>query len=116
MHKVFVSNAKEYTGPGVVDVLCGCGYRVVCHDRSFTDAGERAAFGRRNHVTAIAGQTPEEIADELDGFESISRFVFNDAHANAPKPFEEIGIEELKAAHVAWWSSRFACVSSCCRP
>ena len=101
MHDVFVSHVREYTGPGVVDVLRRSGYRVIGHDRSFTDETKRAAFNQQENVLAIAAQTPEAIAAELADVGAVSRFVFNDAHPNAPKPFEEIDIAELRAAHVA---------------
>ena len=101
MKNVFVSNVLEYTGPGVVEVLSLSGYQVICHDRSFAEQAKRLAYGKKENVVAIAGQTPEEITAEVDSFGLVSRYVFNDAHPNKPKPFEEIDIEELKAAHVS---------------
>lgn len=101
MKNVFVSNVLEYTGPGVVEVLSRSGYQVICHDRSFAEQAKRPAYSKKMNVVAIAGQTPEEITAELESFGFVSKYVFNDAHPNSPKPFEEISIEELKAAHVS---------------
>ncbi len=101
MKNVFVSNVLEYTGPGVVEVLSRSRYQVICHDRSFAEQTKRAAYSKKENVVAIAGQTPEEITDELESFGIVSKYVFNDAHPNSPKPFEEISLEELKAAHVS---------------
>lgn len=100
MHAVFVSNAHAYTGPGVVELLSRRNYRVLCHDPAFADAGARNA-ARSETVEPLAAQTPEEIADELAAIGPVTRFVFNDAHPNTPKPFEEIDPAELDAAHAA---------------
>lgn len=101
MKKVFVSNVTEYTGPGVVAVLSREGYQVVCHDRTFSNADIRDKYARDNNVLTLAAQQPDEIAQALDEIGSITRFVFNDAHPNTPKPFEEIGLQELRDAHHA---------------
>lgn len=101
MQNVFVSNVREYAGPGVFEVLSRSGYRVICHDRSFTDQTVRAEYNRQENVVAIASQSPEEIASELQELGPVARFVFNDAHPNTPKAFEEIDLEELRSAHEA---------------
>jgi NAD(P)-dependent dehydrogenase (short-subunit alcohol dehydrogenase family) len=101
METVFVSNARDYTGPGVVDVLSRAGYRVVCHDRTFIDESARAHFTASDAVVALRAQAPEDLVDEINSYGPITRFVFNDAHANAPKPFEDIDLQELRAAHAA---------------
>ena len=101
MQKVFVSNVEEYTGPGVVSVLTQSGYQVICHDRSFTTPERREKFNQKENVTAIEAQSPEDIVEELSTIGSVTRFVFNDAHPNTPKPLEEIKLEELRSAHTA---------------
>jgi len=101
MHKVFVSNVLEYTGPGVAEVLSRSGYEVICHDRTFADAANRARFGEADNVTAMAAQSADDIAAELEDLGRVSRFVLNDAHPNAPKDFEAIDIDELRSAHAA---------------
>ena len=101
MDSVFVSHVRAYAGPGVVDELLRCGYRVVAHDRTFEDHGLRATYGEREGVTTMAAQTPEEIAAALADMGSVTRFVFNDAHANDPKAFERIDVTELRDAHAA---------------
>lgn len=101
MENVFVSNVLEYTGPGVVPALTRLGCRVVCHDRSFGDPARRAEYGKKEGVLPIAAQSPEEIAAELESVGPVARFVFNDAHPNAPKNFEDIDVEELRAAYSA---------------
>lgn len=101
MRAVFVSNVRDYTGPGVVEVLGRRGYRLLCHDRSFVDAAGRRAFAQGDTVIALSGQTPEEITAELDAAGDVDGFVFNDAHPNTPKPFEDIDVAELRAAHAA---------------
>ena len=68
MQNVFVSNVLEYTGPGVVDVLSRSNYQVICHDRSFTDPKKRAEYDQKDNVVAIAAQSPENIASELENF------------------------------------------------
>jgi NAD(P)-dependent dehydrogenase (short-subunit alcohol dehydrogenase family) len=52
-------------------------------------------------VTAIASQSPEDIVSEISELGSIKKLVFNDAHPNNPKSFEEIDIKELRAAQEA---------------
>ena len=44
MLSVFVSNASQYTGPGIVKVPVAKGYKVICHDRSFVSDECRARF------------------------------------------------------------------------
>lgn len=101
MQNVFVSNVLEYTGPGVVEVLSRSNYNVICHDRSFVEPAARAKYSQKEHVVALAGQTAEEIGAELADLGLVTKYVFNDAHPNIPKPFEEIAIDELRAAHAA---------------
>ncbi|MFW6240091.1 MAG: SDR family oxidoreductase [Thermodesulfobacteriota bacterium] len=101
MENVFVSKVLEYTGPGVVPVLTRLGCRVIGHDRSFGDPAKRAEYGETGNVHPIAAQSPEEIAAELELIGPVTRFVFNDAHPNAAKNFEEIEVEEFRAAYSA---------------
>ena len=101
MPNVFVSNVSEYTGPGVVQVLSRSGYQVLCHDRSFTDPDTREEFSHKDTVIPLAAQSPEDIVAELQTIGPVFRFVFNDAHPNSPKDFEDIELEELRAAHAA---------------
>ena len=105
--KVFVSNVKEYTGTGVVEILSRRGYEVFCHDRSFVDRVERDQYDRRDNVRTLLSQTPKEIADELAAVGEITRFVFNDVHPNTPKPFEDVSLEELRSAHAALFEFPF---------
>ncbi len=106
MQKVFVSNVQHYTGPGVVQVLSESGYQVICHDPAFTDVDQRGRYCQENnlnseHIVTLTAQNPEEIAQALEEIGQVSRFVFNDVHPNTPKPFEQITLEELRAAHQA---------------
>lgn len=99
MQNVFVSNVLEYTGPGVVEVLSRSNYQVICHDRSFTDQAKKEEYSKKENVFALTAQNPEEIVAELKQFGVVKKYVFNDIHPNTPKAFEDIDIEELKAAH-----------------
>ena len=101
MNNVFVSNVTQYTGPGIVNVLSASGYHVLCHDPTFVDSKVRATYNERDNVTAISAQTPDEISEELEQLTEVERYVFNDVHPNRPKPFEDIDLEELRAAHTA---------------
>jgi NAD(P)-dependent dehydrogenase (short-subunit alcohol dehydrogenase family) len=100
MKNVFVSNVLQYTGSGVVEVLSR-NYRVICHDQTFADETRRSEYGQKENIFAIAAQTPDDIASELKALGPVSKYVFNDVHPNTPKEFEEIDIEELRAAHAS---------------
>ncbi len=101
MDYVFVSNATQYAGPGIVAVLVTKGYRVLCHDRSFAAKEMREQFARNHHITCLTAQTPNEIFAEIARVGSVKRFVFNDVHANSPKVYCEIDTEEFSAAFKA---------------
>lgn len=96
--RVLVTNATQYAGPGVVDVLCRQGHEVLCHDASFGDAAARAAFAAGGAV-ALAGASPEEMRDELaaHGGEPDA-IVSNDVFAITPGAVEELAVDGLRAS------------------
>ena len=66
MALVLLTNVTQYAGPDALDGLLAEGHHVACHDASFADAGTRAGFDdRQGKVTAFAGQSPEDIHDEI---------------------------------------------------
>lgn len=101
MRTVLVTNVESYTGPGVVEVLSRYGYQVLCHDKAFADPEHRKRYSKSENVTALLAQTPREIALEAEQVGEVLGFVLNDVHPNEPKPFEEISLEEIRAAQEA---------------
>lgn len=101
---VYVGHVKQYTGPGIVDVLAERGYTLICHDASFKDEAERKAFEKNyanGNVTALAAQTAKEVAESLEEFPEVERFVLNDVYPNVPTPIEGISLETLDGAYQA---------------
>jgi NAD(P)-dependent dehydrogenase (short-subunit alcohol dehydrogenase family) len=101
MKNVLVTNVTEYTGPGVVNVLCNRDYRVIGHDASFADSTAREKYRADTGCIALAAQTPGDIVNEMQRSGEVTRFVFNDAYPNTPKPFEEIDLETVNASFTA---------------
>jgi NAD(P)-dependent dehydrogenase (short-subunit alcohol dehydrogenase family) len=63
---VLLTNVTQYAGPGGLDGLRKEGHKVACHDASFVDPERRADFdANATNATALAGQSPEEIHDEV---------------------------------------------------
>lgn len=77
-----VSNVLEYTGPGTVAALKSAGYRVICHDRQFTDAAARTRFERANPgCRALEHQDATELAETaISRFGRVDVLVSNDMY------------------------------------
>lgn len=101
MKRIFITNATQYAGPGIIEVLSKKGYEVICHDPTFTDQAKSSLFERRNNVRCINANKPSEIAHLLGNIGNIERFIFNDVHPNNPKDFENIGADEMRLAYEA---------------
>jgi 3-oxoacyl-[acyl-carrier protein] reductase len=103
MSIVLLTHATQYAGPGAVGGLLEGGHHVVCHDASFADAGRRVEFDQRfGKATALAGQNPEQIHDEV-----VARFglpdaiVSNDIYPITRGDIETIPTDDLRATFEA---------------
>lgn len=97
--RVLLTNATQYTGPGVLEVLLAQGYQVLCHDPAFADSDTRRAFEARSPgARALAARTPEALFAEVEALGGVEGLVFNDAHPNAPQPIEDIDPDTLRAS------------------
>lgn len=76
----FLSNAKEYVGPGTIQAMTAKGWTVFCHDDSFGKRESRENFERENPgCFASARLSPEEFIEEgLSRFNSIDALISND--------------------------------------
>lgn len=98
MHKVFITNVAQYTGPGIMKVLKSKGYHLICHDSSFSCEATRLAFEKEHDVQCLSLQSPSLLIDYIKNETDLFRFVVNDVHPNQPKPFDEIDSAELESA------------------
>jgi NAD(P)-dependent dehydrogenase (short-subunit alcohol dehydrogenase family) len=94
-----VTNATEYGGPGTVTALRAAGYKIACHDGTFTDSGAREAFAAAHpDVMVLSAQEPAEVvAEAIDALTAIDALISNDVHPNRPAPIEDVSLGELRA-------------------
>ncbi|KFG98150.1 hypothetical protein GQ56_0105735 [Burkholderia paludis] len=103
MSFVLVTNVMQYAGSGAVASLTADGHHVLCHDVSFEDDRKRAEFENgADRVTALVGQTPEQIFEEVEGrFGLPDAIVSNDAYPITQKAIETIPIDDFSATFEA---------------
>jgi NAD(P)-dependent dehydrogenase (short-subunit alcohol dehydrogenase family) len=74
-----VTNVTQYAGPAGATALAADGFRTVCHDQRFTDAGVRDAFAAANPaLTPIAEQEPEAMFAAASAHGSVDVVLSND--------------------------------------
>jgi 3-oxoacyl-[acyl-carrier protein] reductase len=97
--KALATNVMEYGGPGAVAALEKAGYRIACHDRSFTDPRACEAYSVAHpEVTILSAQEPEAVVAEAVGsLTAIDALISNDIHPNRPTPIENVSLEDLRA-------------------
>lgn len=94
-----VTNVMDYGGPGTVAALEKAGYRIACHDRTFTDPHTRETYAAAHpDVTAVSAQEPAEVvAEAIDILTTIDALISNDVHPNRPTPIEDVSLADLRA-------------------
>jgi 3-oxoacyl-[acyl-carrier protein] reductase len=103
MSLVLLTNVTQYAGPGALDGLQKEGYKVASHDASFADAERRADFDKNaENATALAGQTPEQIHDEVIARWGLpDAIVSNDVYPITRNDIEAIPADDLRATFEA---------------
>jgi len=103
MRVVLVNNVSQYAGPGTVSALLQDGYKVICHDASFTDNGDRLAFERQYPgAYALTAQSPEEIYAQVNAeWGTPDAIVCNDVFPIARTAIENISIQSLQETFAA---------------
>jgi NAD(P)-dependent dehydrogenase (short-subunit alcohol dehydrogenase family) len=96
---VLVTNVLHYAGPASVAKLAADGARVVCHDASFSDGTDRAAWAKAHPgVTAVASQTPGDVvAAALEAHGRIDSLVSNDEFPALRAPLEQAKLDDMRA-------------------
>ena len=60
-----ITNVRSFAGEPMAAALTGEGFRVLCHDPEFANAGTRAAYdGANPGRSAAAATSPEELVEE----------------------------------------------------
>lgn len=104
-----VTNVRHFVGLAVAVELAGRGVGVLCHDRSFDDAGERERFAlEHGGLRAIAAQQPGAIEAEVSAFGPLGVLVNNDAFPAIRAPLEEAELADLRAGLEALLVAPFA--------
>src|SRR5208282_4047405 len=100
---VLLTTVTQYAGPGALDGLQKEGYKVASHDASFADAARRADFDKNaENATALAGQTPEQIHDEVIARWGLpDAIVSNDVYPITRNDIEAIPADDLRATFEA---------------
>ncbi len=95
-----ITHVKHFIGPAAVNRLLREEMTVVCHDRTFSDAGARAAFQSEQPGAAILTATePAEIAAELaDRFGRLDALISNDPYPAIRAPIDEADPEDFRRA------------------
>lgn len=112
----FVSNVRQFAGPGTVAALAADGFTVVCHDRVFAESERRAAYADDHpNVEVLAERDPEQaVAKAIERFGRLDVVVSNDLIFSGvygeppeePEPgeavfrpvaFEDATVEEFRA-------------------
>lgn len=94
-----VTNALEFAGPPAVSALADAGFRVVVHDRAFTDSAALARY-RAMHpqVVALATQDPADLVEQAWCVSSrLDALVSNDAFPPVHGPVAEARLDDLRA-------------------
>ena len=97
---VLITNVEHFVGRPVSTELSAKGATVVCHDKSFIDAGAAERFSAANPgLTLVRAQTPSEIVEktiELSG--RLDVLICNDAGAAIRAPIETARTDDLRSA------------------
>lgn len=97
---VLVTNVEHFVGRPVSTRLAAKGATVVCHDKSFTNAGAAERFSTTNpDLTVVRAQTPSEIvADTVETCGRLDVLICNDAGAAIRAPIESARTDDLRSA------------------
>jgi 3-oxoacyl-[acyl-carrier protein] reductase len=103
MSMVLLTNVEQYAGPGALSALLAAGHQVICHDRSFIEPGDRAAFDNRSpQAMSLTGQSPGEIhAEVLERYGLPAAIVLNDVYPITRNDIERIPSDDLQATFEA---------------
>jgi NAD(P)-dependent dehydrogenase (short-subunit alcohol dehydrogenase family) len=95
---VLLTHVRQYTGPGTLPVLLREGTQPFCHDASFADSTAALAFeAEQPGAVALRGQTPEQLAAELQQrCIDLDVVVSNDVFPNTPYAIEEVPMQVLR--------------------
>lgn len=97
---VLITNVEHFVGTPVAGELAAQGATVVCHDKSFEDAGTADAFAAAHlDLSTTGAQTPADIvADVTQSHGRIDVVICNDAGAAVRAPIEAASTEDLRKA------------------
>lgn len=94
-----VTNVTQFAGPASVQGLGADGYRLVCHDDTFTDPAVREAFCSLNPgCIALSEQRPDRLVKAtLEYGDAIDTIISNDYVA---RPLNRVGLEDASEADI----------------
>lgn len=99
MTVALVTNVTQYAGPAGATALAADGFRVVCHDETFTDAEVRAEFTAGNpELTPVAEQEPLALVAAAADHGSVEVVLSNDyvPPAAVRNPFDGAPLGDLE--------------------
>ena len=104
--RILVTHVLGFLGLPAALACAAQGAHVFCHDPSFGDAAQRAAFVRSHPaLVPVAAQTPSALAGECG---PLACLVANHDHPAIRTPFGPAAVDELKAAMEALCVEPFA--------
>ena len=104
--RILVANVLGFLGLPAALACAERGAHVLCHDPTFSDARQRAAFLREHpSLTPVAGQDPVSLGGECG---PLSCLIANNDHPAIRVPFGPDAVDELRAALEALCVEPFA--------
>lgn len=99
MKIALVTHAKHFAGPAATAALAGKGYRVACHDESFTDEEARNAFAALNPgCVPLAAQRPGAIISAALSVGGVLDTVVSNDYV--PRPMNRMPLEGSSEADI----------------
>ena len=97
---VLITNVEHFVGPPVAAELVAHGATVVCHDKSFADAGAADEFAAGNpRLIVVRAQAPADIvASATESCGRIDVVICNDAAPAVRAPIETASPDDLRSA------------------
>ena len=94
-----VTQVRHFVGLAAARALAADGVRVACHDASFADAAERAAFQAEHPgMAALAAQAPAALVTEAtDRLGGLSILVGNHAFPAIRAPLADTATDDVRA-------------------
>lgn len=92
-----VTNVTDFAGPPAVEALAAAGFRVLVHDRTFSDPSAWRDFAASHpHAEPVAATDPASLVAAAWEATRVDVIVSNDHYPAIQTPSEEASLEDLR--------------------